>query len=223
VSWTSSRDVFAEWCALLTLVTGTADHIGHEVYNLQRSEIGELREGFVAGVVGSITMPHKRNPEIGEHLGTLARLTRHLGAALAEGLVHDHERDGRAWKTEWHAVPEATMLAGRAIELLAQMVSGLEIDAVRMRANLDASGGIVFSEAIMLALAPNIGRDAAHRMMYDLSIAARASGRTLIEAVRGDPAIGAMLDAHELDALLDVASHTGRCAAMVDRVLADAP
>lgn len=222
LSWTNSRDVFAEWCALLTLVTGTADRIGHEVYNLQRSEIGELREGFVAGTVGSITMPHKRNPEIGEHLGTLARLTRHLGAALAEGLVHDHERDGRAWKTEWHAVPEATMLAGRAIELLAQMVSGLEVDAARMRSNLDANGGFMLSEAIMLALAPRIGRDAAHGLMYELSIAARASGRTLIEVVREDPAIGATLDARELDALLDVASHTGRCADMVDRVLADA-
>jgi len=222
-SWTSSRDVLAEWCGVLTLLTGTADRIGHEAYNLQRSEIGEVREGLLAGTVGSITMPHKRNPEISEHLGTLARLTRHLGAAMAEGLVHDHERDGRAWKTEWHAVPEATMLAGRAVELLAQMVAGLEIDAARMRSNLDASGGFMLSEAIMLALATRLGRDAAHRLMYDLSIAARAGGRTLIDAVRGEAAIVGVLDGQELDALLDVASYTGRCAEMVDRVLADAP
>ena len=221
ISWTSSRDVLAEWCALLTLVTGTADRIGHEVLNLQRSEIGELREGFVAGTVGSITMPHKRNPEIGEHLGSLARLVRHLGAAVQEGLVHDHERDGRAWKTEWHAIPEATMLASRAVELLGELVAHLEVDADRMRANLDASGGAVLSEAVMLALAPRIGRDAAHRLMYELAIAARAGGRTLIEAVRTDPTITSTLDARALDALLDVASHTGHCAAMVDRVLAD--
>lgn len=223
VSWTSSRDVLAEWCGVLTLLTGTADRIGHEVYNLQRSEIGEVREGLVAGTIGSITMPHKRNPEISEHLGTLARLTRHLGAAMAEGLVHDHERDGRAWKTEWHAVPEATMLAGRAVELLTQMVAGLEIDAARMRSNLDSGGGFLLSEAIMLALATRLGRDAAHRLMYDLSIAARASGRTLIDAVRAEAAIVGVLDAQELDELLDVASYTGRCAEMVDRVLADAP
>ena len=221
ISWTSSRDVLAEWCALLTLVTGTADRIGHEVLNLQRSEIGELREGFVAGTVGSITMPHKRNPEIGEHLGSLARLVRHLGAAVQEGLVHDHERDGRAWKTEWHAIPEATMLASRAVELLGELVAHLEVDADRMRANLEASGGAVLSEALMLALAPRIGRDAAHRLMYELAIAARAGGRTLIEAVRTDPTITSTLDARALDALLDVASHTGHCAAMVDRVLAD--
>lgn len=221
VSWTNSRDAYAEWCGLLTLVTGTADHIGHEVYNLQRGEIGELREGFDAGTVGSITMPHKRNPEISEHLGTLARLTRHLGAVLAEGLVHDHERDGRAWKTEWHAVPEATMFAGRAIELLAQMMSHLEVDAARMRANLDSGGGFVLSEAFLLALAPHIGRDAAHRLMYELAIAARERGQTLIEAVRADATISGLLDARTLDHLLDVANHSGQCAAMVDRVLAD--
>ena len=219
VSWTNSRDVFAEWGGLLTLVTGTADRIGHEVYNLQRSEIGELREGFKVGTVGSITMPHKRNPEIGEHLGTLARLTRHLSAALAEGLVHDHERDGRAWKTEWVALPEATMLSARAIELLAELLADLEVDAPRMRANLEAGGGFMLSEAIMLALAPHIGRDAAHRLMYQLAIAARAGGRSLLEAVRTEPAITALLDASTLDALLDVASHTGACGEMVDRVL----
>ena len=223
ISWTSSRDVLAEWCALLTLVTGTADRIGHEVVNLQRGEIGELREGFVAGTVGSITMPHKRNPEIGEHLGTLARLVRHLSAAVQEGLVHDHERDGRAWKTEWHAIPEATMLAGRAVELLGELASHLEVDAPRMRANLDASGGAVLSEAVMLALAPHLGRDAAHRLMYDLAIAARAKGRTLIDAVRADVTIAATLDARQLDELLDVSRQTGQCAAMVDRVLADEP
>ncbi len=221
ISWTASRDVLAEWCSWLTLVTGTADRIGHEVLNLQRGEIGEVREGFVVGTVGSITMPHKRNPEISEHLGTLARLTRHLSAAVQEGLVHDHERDGRAWKTEWHAVPEATMLAGRAIELLAEMVSHLEVDAARMRANLEASGGAVLSEAFLLALAPQLGRDAAHKLIYELAIAARGRGQTLIDALRADATIAATLSAPRIDALLDVANHTGQCAAMVDAVLAD--
>ncbi|WP_428423430.1 class-II fumarase/aspartase family protein [Methylibium sp.] len=220
VSWVCSRDVLAEWCGLLAMITATADRIGHEVYNLQRSEIAEVREGFVAGAVGSITMPHKRNPEIAEHLGTLARLVRHLAAAVSESLVHDHERDGRAWKTEWHAVPEVTMMAGRAVELLAQMLSGLEVDAGRMLSNLRAFGGVVISEAVMLALAPRIGRDAAHRLMHELSLTASASGLALTEAVRNDRRITSWLDAAEVEALLDVARHTGRCVEMVDRVLA---
>ena len=223
ISWTNSRDVLAEWCALLTLLTGTADKIGHEIYNLQRSEIGELREGFVAGTIGSITMPHKRNPEIAEHLGTLARAVRYQSAAMQESLVHDHERDGRAWKTEWVTIPEATMMAGRAIELLGEMLAGLEVDGARMRANLQAAGGFVLSEAIMLALAPKLGRDAAHRLVYDTAIAARASGQSLIEAVRANAAITHELSPGELDSLLDYASHTGQCAAMVDRVLGERP
>lgn len=220
VSWTCSRDVLAEWCGLLAMITATADRIGHEVYNLQRSEIAEVREGFVSGTVGSITMPHKRNPEIAEHLGTLARLVRHLAAAVSESLVHDHERDGRAWKTEWHAVPEVTMMAGRAVELLAQMLSGLEVDAARMLSNLRACGGVVISEAAMLALAPHIGRDAAHRLIYEISLAASAKGLALTEAVRTDQRVTSVLDSAEMEALLNVASHTGKCAEMVDRVLA---
>lgn len=221
ISWTSSRDCLTEWCQLLTLITGTADRIGHEVYNLQRSEIGEVREGVAPGVVGSITMPHKRNPEIAEHLGTLARLVRHLGAAVAEGLVHDHERDGRSWKTEWVTIPEATLMAGRAVELLGAMLGSLEIDAARMRANLDAQGGFVLSEAIMLALAPHLGRDAAHTLVFDTANTARQSGQSLIAAVRANPAITAVLPVASLDALLDPAAHTGQCGAMVDRVLAE--
>ncbi|MDD5248674.1 MAG: adenylosuccinate lyase family protein [Rhodocyclaceae bacterium] len=222
LTWTSSRDVYAEWCALLTLITGTADRIGHEVYNLQRSEIGEVKERFVAGTVGSITMPHKRNPEISEHLGTLARGVRHLGAAVLEGVVHDHERDGRAWKTEWFAIPEATMLAARAVELLGDLSAQLEVDEGRMYMNLAASGGAVLSEAIMLALAPRLGRDAAHWLLYETAAAARERGQGFIDAVRENEAIRSALSNAELDRLLDYRHHTGQCAAMVDRVLAEA-
>ncbi|MDE2253280.1 MAG: adenylosuccinate lyase family protein [Betaproteobacteria bacterium] len=220
ISWTSSRDVLGEWCALLTLVTGTADRIGHEIYNLQRSEIAEVREGAVRGVVGSITMPHKRNPEIAEHLGTLARLVRHLGAAVAESQVQDHERDGRAWKTEWHAIPEATMLAGRAIELVGELLANVEVDATRMRANLEASGGLLLSEGVMLELSAAIGRDSAHRLLYALSVQAREQGTQLLEVLHRDPTVRRHLDAAALERLSDYARHTGHCAAMVDRVLA---
>ena len=86
-------------------MTATLDRIGHEVYNLQRPEIGELAEPATAGDVGSITMPQKRNPERSEHLGTLARVVRRDADMMLEALVGDHERDGRSWKTEWAAIP----------------------------------------------------------------------------------------------------------------------
>jgi adenylosuccinate lyase len=222
ISWTTSRDVLAEWCNLLVLITGTADRIGHEVYNLQRSEIGELSERNAGGTVGSITMPHKQNPEISEHLGTLARVVRHTAAIVGEGSVHDHERDGRSWKAEWHAVPLVTIAAGKALALLAEMVPTLDVHAARMRANLDLTRGFVLSEAIMLALAEKIGKQSAHRLVYEASLAAHQAGRTLRDAVLDSPAITAHLDASQIDRLLDYERSLGQCGAMVDRVLAEA-
>ena len=127
IAWTTARDVLVEWFQVLTLISGTSDKIGHEVYNLQRSEIGEVSEGFVSGTVDSITMPHKRNPEIAEHLGTLARVIRHNAALLAESQVHDHERDGRAWKSEWAVLAETSMAAAKLLELTNTMTAHLVV------------------------------------------------------------------------------------------------
>jgi adenylosuccinate lyase len=222
ISWTASRDVLAEWCNLLVLMTGSADRIGHEVYNLQRSEIAELGERSAGGTVGSITMPHKRNPEISEHLGTLSRIVRHNAALVAEGLVHDHERDGRSWKAEWNALPLVTVAAGKSLALLGDLVVNLEVHPDAMRANLAATGGFVLSEAIMLALAEKIGKQSAHRLVYDVSMSAHESGQTLKAALLAAPAIMAHFTRADIDQLLDYERSAGHCRAMVDRVLAEA-
>jgi adenylosuccinate lyase len=221
-SWTASRDRLAEWCFLLTLIAGTADRIGHEVYNLARPEIGELSEGLAPGNVGSITMPHKRNPEVAEHLGTLSRIVRHNGAIVAEGLVGDHERDGRSWKGEWQAVPAATMAAGTAIALLRGLLEQLEVHPDRMRANLAAAGGMVGSEALMLALAARVGRRTAHRIVHEATARAAARGRAARDELLTDPDIAAVLSRDEVAAYLDREVDTGSSAALVDRMLADA-
>jgi adenylosuccinate lyase len=219
MSWTASRDILTEWAHLLVLSTGTADRIGHEVYNLQRDEIGELREPPLAEGVGSITMPHKRNPEAAEHIGTLARVVRANAALLAECLVHDHERDGRSWKAEWHAVPELTMAAGKAHALLATLLEGIEVCTGRMRANLDASGGFPFSEQVMLALAPHIGKETARRAVQRVAAAARGNGCSFTAALVKDREICACLTKDELDQLSAFDAQTGHCQALVDRVL----
>lgn len=221
--WTASRDVIAEWGALLTLATGTADRVGHEVYNLARSEIGELGESIPTGVIGSITMPHKRNPEAAEHIGSLARIVRHQAACLGEGLVHDHERDGRSWKVEWHIVPEITMLAARSLELLADLARGLVVHADRMLRNLEATRGFVLSEAVMLALAPHVGRETAHRLVSAAAEDARRTGCSLEDAVRSSAEIMARLSRDEVAAAFDLRRHAGQCAALVDRFLGVAP
>ena len=219
MSWTVSRDVIVEWAHLLVLAAGTADRIGHEVYSLQRDEIREVSEGTAGDQIGSITMPHKRNPEISEHLGTLSRVVRANASALAESLPHGHERDGRSWKVEWHAVPELTIAAGKALNLLAQMLESLEVHGERMRRNLEASGDQIYSEVIMLALAAKVGRRTAHRLVHRVTGEAAHQGRVLRQAIRDDIGISAHLPATEIDRLFDTALQTAQCGALVDRVL----
>jgi adenylosuccinate lyase len=219
ISWTTARDSLAEWFNLLALIASTGDKIGHEVYNLQRTEIGEVSEGFVAGTVGSITMPHKRNPEISEHLGTLARVIRHDASLISESLVHDHERDGRSWKAEWAVLAETCLAAGKLLALLRILTGNLVIHAGRMQANLEATGGFVLSEAVMLALAERIGKQSAHALVYETAMNAQTAGQSLKEAILGNPQICVYLPAKEIEALFDYRQHTGQCGLMVDQVL----
>ncbi|MBE3558082.1 MAG: adenylosuccinate lyase family protein [Ktedonobacteraceae bacterium] len=221
IPWLTARDTLAEWFNILTLIAATGDKIGHEVYNLQRPEIAEVSEGFVAGTVGSITMPHKRNPELAEHLGTLARIIRSNASLQTENLVHDHERDGRSWKGEWLIVSETGMVAGKLLSLLRQLTENLVIHPDRMLANLEASGGFVLSEAVMLALAMHVGKQSAHRLVYEVAMTAQAQGRALKEAVLEAPQIRAHLTKEAIEALFNYKQHTGQCGAMVDRVLAE--
>ena len=220
ISWTASRDRLAEWLHLLALVTATADRIGHEVYNLQRPEIGELAEGLSAATVGSITMPQKRNPEISEHLGTLARAVRYDAAWMLENLVHDHERDGRSWKGEWAILPGACLAAGKALDLLGDLLQHLEVREDRMRQNLAATRGFIYAERVMLALARVLGKQSAHTLVHRVAMAANRNGTDFLASVLATPEIRLHLDARELERLCDPSDSTGRCGEMVDRVLA---
>ena len=221
ISWTNARDSIAEWFNLLALIASTGDKIGQEVYNLQRTEIGEVSEGFVSGTVGSITMPHKRNPEISEHLGTLSRVIRHDASLINESLVHDHERDGRSWKAEWAVLAETSLAVAKLLALLRTLTENLVIHADRMQANLEATGGFVLSEAVMLALAERIGKQSAHTLVYETAMHAHTTGRGLKEAILDNPQICAYLSKQEIESLFDYRRHTGQCAAMVDQVLTE--
>ena len=170
ISWLTSRDRIAEFGTLLAMICGTLARIGNEVYELQRPEIGELREPTSGDTVGSITMPHKRNPEGSEHLDTLARLVRANAAVLAEGMDGGHERDGRAWKAEWVALPEVCLLSGVALGMALRLLSGLVVDAGAMRTNLDRLGDQAASEQVLARLTRRLGRYAAQRLMHDVLV-----------------------------------------------------
>lgn len=210
ISWTSSRDRVAEFGGVLAMICGTLARIGNEVYELQRPEIGELSEPPAEGGVGSITMPHKRNPEASEHLGTLARLARASAGVLLEGMEHQHERDGRSWKAEWVALPELCELTVVATAIGRRLVGGLEVHADQMAANLAAGGVDLRSEQILAALAPLLGKHAAQALLQDL-----LSERTDLDVVT-------LLVEHGVDpaaaAQVAVGYETGSAGAMIDRL-----
>lgn len=219
ISWDTARDRLAEFGNLAALVSATLAKIGTEIYNLQRPEIAEVAEPFQIGRVGSITMPHKRNPEFSEQIVTLARVIRYNAALLTEGMLQEHERDGRAWKAEWLALPETCMCLGKALELTCAMMQGLVINREAMLRNLDSTKGYVLSEAVMLALAQQIGKQTAHEIVYEVSMHGVERGLTFKEALLDDERVRERLSEPQLDALLDYRAHTGMISPMIDRVL----
>ena len=220
ISWTSTRDRYAEWMNTLAMITSTGDRIGQEVVNLQRPEIGELSEGFVSGAVGSITMPQKRNPEISEHLGTLSRVVRHHAAHMAENLVHSHERDGRSWKGEWVIIPDATLATGKSLDLLKLLLKDLQVNQQRMHANIMATNGFIHAEAVMLTLAKKLGKQSAHQLVYEVTMQAQNEGVNFKQALINNWQISSILNDDEIEALFDLEQSTGVCADMVDQVIA---
>jgi adenylosuccinate lyase len=214
ISWLTARDRFAEFASLLALICGTLARIGGEVYELQRPEIGELAEASPAGTVGSITMPHKRNPEGSEHLDTLARLVRANAAVMTEAMVQQHERDGRGWKAEWVSLPETCLLAATALQVADGLLAGLTVNAEAMRRNLDRYGGYPVSERALAMLAPRLGARRAQERLQEALAAGAAAGQTASEALVGAGLFGAG-EARELTERPD----TGSCQDMTDLVV----
>jgi adenylosuccinate lyase len=214
ISWLTARDRVAEFAQLLALICGTLARIGGEVYELQRPEIGELAEASSDGTVGSITMPHKRNPEASEHLDTLARLVRASAAVMTEAMVQQHERDGRGWKAEWVALPEACLLTATALQMAADLLAGLSVDAEAMRRNLDRYGGYPVSERALALLAPRLGARRAQEQLQEALGAGTAAGLTAEEALVRAGLFGPA-EARELTVRPD----TGSCQDMTDLVV----
>ncbi len=214
ISWLSARDRGAEVAQVLTLICGTLARIGGEVYELQRPEIGELAEMSPAGTVGSITMPHKRNPESSEHLDTLAKLARANAAVMVEAAVQLHERDGRGWKAEWVALPEVCLLATAALQIAIGLLAGLAVDAEAMRRNLARHGGYPISERALALLAPRLGPRRAQERMQQVLSEGSAGGLTAEQALV-DAGLFSPAQARELTVRPD----TGACEVMTDLVV----
>lgn len=182
MSWLSCRDRLAEFAQVLSLGVSALARMANEVYALQRREIGELAERVRDTTVGSITMPHKRNPEVSEQIVVLARIVRSQSTLLTESLVHEHERDARGWKVEWLAFPELCSLALTATSMALELVQGLEVRTDRMRANLDETAS---SELLLSEMSVRMGKHQAQATLQEAFRLSREQGSSLRQALEG--------------------------------------
>jgi len=219
IAWHTVRDGIAETGAFLGLVGGSLGKIAMDVKLMMQHEVAEVYEPFAPGRGSSSTMPQKRNPISSCYIHAAVSVVRQHAAALMDAMVADHERSTGPWEIEWIVLPEAFCLIAGALKQTRFMLAGLEVDAERMRSNIDITHGLVMSEAVMMGLGRHIGREHAHDLVYDLCREAIATERPLLDLLAANTEINAHLDRAALARLCDPAHYLGEAGTMVDQVL----
>src|SRR5437588_12012205 len=219
ITWHVARDAVAETVAFLGLVTGSLGKIGFDTMLLMMTELGEVFEPFESHRGASSTMPQTRNPISSEVLVANAKAVRQHAALMLDAMIQDFERATGPWHVEWMAVPESFILTTGSLAQAKFMLEGLLVHEHRMRANLALTQGLIVAEAVMMGLAPHLGRQNAHDKVYAACREALGQGRSLFDMLVVDPAVRAALSEERLRALCDPANYLGSAAAMVDQVV----
>ncbi|HYY46526.1 MAG TPA: 3-carboxy-cis,cis-muconate cycloisomerase [Candidatus Angelobacter sp.] len=217
--WHAARERMAELGSALATATGTAGKVALDIVLMAQTEVGEVREPAAGGRGGSSTMPQKQNPVWAVEILAAARAINGPAAVLQAAILQEHERAAGAWQSEWPAFAEAFRLAGGAAWRLKLLLSSLEIDAERMRTNLDASGGSLMAESLVTTLAARINPIAARKLVEAAVEEASRSRRRFRQVVKDDPLIVAQLPAGEVEAALDPARYLGASDAFIARAL----
>jgi adenylosuccinate lyase len=215
----TAGDRFAEFFLLLAMLSATLGKIAQNVYNLQQTDVDEVTE-FVEGKIGSSAMPHKLNPVASGSVVFLGRLLRARAMPVLDYVHSEGEDDHRQGETAWSFAPEVCLLLGAQLTLSRRLLSSLVVKPENMLRNLDRSGGVVVSEAVMMALAERIGRDRAHALVMEISREARARKVPFRDAVATHPEVRRLLTAKRLAAVLDYRGSLGLAGHFVDQVLA---
>ncbi len=199
------RDRHAEFLATLAILAATLEKIALEIRHLQRTEVREAEEPFAAGQRGSSAMPHKRNPVSCEQICGLARVVRANAQAALENVALWHERDISHSSVERIILPDSTILIDYMLSRMADILAGLRVFPERMRQNLDATHGLVFSGQLLLDLVEaGAPRDAAYQWVQEGALAAWESDSSFRERVAGDARITKFLDSTALARVFDL-------------------
>jgi 3-carboxy-cis,cis-muconate cycloisomerase len=218
--WHGERDRVAEIASGLGIVAGAMGKIANDVILLSQTEVGEAQEATAPGKGGSSTLPHKRNPVDTIAAVAAARLALGLVPVVLASLIQEHERAVGGWQSEWAALPDLFRATAGAVERVRLTVQGLEVNAERMRANLDITRGLLMAESLSMALASRLGRQAAHHVVQAASKAAVERGADLRTVVLDDQQISSALSPEEIDRALDPSAYLGSSDVFVERALA---
>jgi 3-carboxy-cis,cis-muconate cycloisomerase len=219
ITWHVARDTIAETVQFLALVGGSLGKIADDVMLMSATEFGEAAEPIEDGRGSSSTMPQKRNPISCGVIVAAARALRQQAGLALDAMVNSFERNAAAWHLEWIAVPEAFGYAAGALHQTVFLTGGLIVDAGGMERNLGLTHGLIVAEAVMMGLAPHIGRNEAHHLVTEACNKAIESDRPLYDVLLEAKEVAEPLGAEKLRALTDPANYLGAAQAMVDRVL----
>ena len=193
--WHTHRDRIAEAASVFAIVAGSCGKIARDVSLMMQTDVAEAFEPAGEGRGGSSTMPHKRNPVAAATALAAATMAPNLAATIFAAQVQDHERSAGPWHAEWPTLPTLLLVTSGGLAAIVDIAEGLEVDAARMRVNLDATGGLIMAEAVTLALAEKIGKTDAHHLIEAASKKAVAEKRSLRDVVSADARITAQLGA----------------------------
>jgi 3-carboxy-cis,cis-muconate cycloisomerase len=217
--WHTHRDRIAEAASVFAILTGSCGKIARDVSLMMQTDVAEAFEPSGEGRGGSSTMPHKRNPVAAATALAAASMAPNLAATIFAALVQDHERSAGPWHAEWPTLPTLQLVTSGALAAIVDLAEGLEVDAARMRHNLDATHGLIMAEAVTFALADKIGKSDAHHLVEAASKKAVADKRHLRDVLASDPKVTAHLGADKLAKLFDPMAYQGVSQALIDRLL----
>jgi len=220
--WHGHRDRLAAVACSLAILAGTCGKIARDVSLLMQTDVAEAFEPSEAGRGGSSTMPHKRNPVAASVALAAATMAPSLTATILAAQVGEHERAVGAWQAEWPTFPQLLLIVSGALRSIVDIAQGLEVDVSRMRANLEATGGLLMAEAVAFALGSKIGKQAAHHLLEESAKKAVAEHRSLQTVLGEQPAVTTHLSAAQLAELFDYLHYQGEAQAFIDRLIATA-
>src|SRR3981081_1725525 len=196
--WHTHRDRIAEAASVFAILAGTCGKIARDIQLMMQTDVAEAFEPSGEGRGGSSTMPHKRNPVPAATALAAATMAPGLAATIFAAQVQEHERSAGPWHAEWPTLPTLMLVTSGALAAVVDIAEGLEVDAARMRVNLDATSGLIMAEAVTFALAEKIGKSDAHSLVEAAARKAVAGKQHLRDVLASDPKVTAHLGADRI-------------------------